>query len=155
MGKKILLSILLAALVASSAIGYVNLKLPYVKDLKVTSITFSQLHENAFVVTGTVDVDFKNHKAWIEGVGGYKGGEENFPDFQAWWDDLEGSKWTFDGKEVKRLPHELGKLGKGLSKGLFDDVYVVKLWSVDWELLEHYKNHDILGFTVELQLVTE
>ena len=150
MGKKTLLSILLAALVASGAIGYANLKLPYVKNLQITGIEASTINPGAYVVTGLVDVDFKNHKAWVEGVGGYK--EDNFYYMNKWWDiNMEGKDFSFDGQEVKKLGHEVKALKGLLPKG----IYVVHLYSINWELDEHFKNHDRVKFTAELQLIFE
>jgi len=118
------ITLLVISIVLSSAIGYVKLKVPYAKNLEITGVNWDG---DTVHVTGSVDIEFKNHKAWTEF--GYKDG--NFQYFHDYWVTQATEKALFSYNGV-----------------------TVRLLEMDWTLAQHYKNYDHLLFTIKAQLVS-
>ena len=109
----------------SSATGYIKLKVPYAKNLVITSVSFPA--SDTVLVTGSVDIDFKDHKAWKEF--GYKDG--NFQYFRDYW------------------------VAQATAKALFSyNGVTVRLLDIDWTQTQLDKNHDRLTFMIKVQLVS-
>ena len=117
------LTLLVISIVLSSATGYVKLKAPYAKNLNITGVSWVG---DTVEVTGSVDIEFKNHKAWDEF--GYKDG--NFPYFYAYWES-----------QVENPP-----------KVFSYDGISVKLLDIEWTLAQHNKNYDHLTFMIKVQV---
>jgi hypothetical protein len=81
--KKTIISILIVSIVASAAIGYINFKAPYAKNINLRIVT----------VVGSVDIKYKNPQAWTEF--GYKDG--NFYYFEQYWQNQIGKTFSYAG----------------------------------------------------------
>jgi len=81
------------------------------------------INGDTITVKGTMDVYF-TQQAWCEF--GYKKG--NFQYFDEWWHQQIGQTYRYMGVHVK-------------------------LVYIDWTLLQHYYDHDHLGFTLKVKVL--
>ncbi len=93
---KSIVSTLIIGFALSAAIGVVNFKAPYAKNLDVHLASWNG---NTLTFTGSVDIHYKNPQAWSDF--GYKDG--NFQYFYAYWQQQEGKTFSYAGVTVKLI----------------------------------------------------
>ncbi len=91
---KTVFGILVVSIAISAAVGFVNLRAPYAKNLNAH---FDGVNNGVYSFSGSVDIIYRNPQAWRDF--GYKDG--NFYFFNQYWENQVGNTFTFAGVSAK------------------------------------------------------